>query len=55
VKLAERACEITAFKEPGLIKTLAAAYVGRGRPSDAEAAENLASRLQMAAATEAGN
>jgi protein O-mannosyl-transferase len=55
VKLAEHACQLTAFKEPGLIKTLAAAYVGRGRASDADAAANLASRLQMAAATEAGN
>jgi len=39
----------------GPIKTLAAAYVGRGRTSDADAAANLASRLQLAAATKAAS
>lgn len=45
VKLAERACQLTAFKEPGFIKTLAAVYLGQGRMADAA---NLASRLQAA-------
>ena len=50
VKYAERACRLTAFKEPGMIQTLAAAYVGQGRMAEATAAANLASRLQMTAA-----
>jgi Flp pilus assembly protein TadD len=50
VKCAERACRLTAFKEPGMIQTLAAAYVGQGRTAEATAAANLASRLQMSAA-----
>jgi tetratricopeptide (TPR) repeat protein len=55
VKLAERACELTAFKQPGLIKMLGAAYAEQGRMSEATAAANLASRLQMAAATKEAN
>jgi len=50
VKYAERACRLTAFKEPGMIQTLAAAYVGQVRMAEATAAANLASRLQMTAA-----
>jgi Flp pilus assembly protein TadD len=46
VKLAERACGLTNFKQPGLIKTLAAAYAAQGRDSDAVRAANLASQVQ---------
>jgi tetratricopeptide (TPR) repeat protein len=49
VKLAERACWLTGFKDPGLMKTLAAAYMGQGRASDAAAAAEMVSRLQTAA------
>jgi tetratricopeptide (TPR) repeat protein len=49
VKLAERACGLTNFKQPGLIKTLAAAYAAQGRDSDAMKAANLASRVQLEA------
>jgi tetratricopeptide (TPR) repeat protein len=49
VKLAERACGLTNFKQPGLIKTLAAAYAAQGRDSEAARAANLATRVQMEA------
>jgi len=35
VELAERACEMTGHKEPGLLDTLAAAYAAGGRFKDA--------------------
>jgi hypothetical protein len=49
VELAQRACELTAFKQPVMIGTLAAAYAEAGRFSEAadmaERAGQLAERL----------
>ena len=53
VMLAQHACRLTAFKQSGLIKTLAAAYAEQGRMSEALAAANLASSLETPAAGEA--
>jgi Tfp pilus assembly protein PilF len=47
VKLAERACELTAFKEPGFMRTLAAARAERDRMAAAEAT-SVASSPQVA-------
>lgn len=51
VKLAERACQLTAFKQSELMKTLAAARAEQGRLAAAEAI-SLAARLPMAEATD---
>ena len=47
VRCAERACEMTAFKHPGMISTLAAAYAESGRFS--EAVTNAESALRLLA------
>jgi tetratricopeptide (TPR) repeat protein len=52
VTLAERACRLTKFKKRRLIRTLAAAYAGQGRMSEAAEMAKLASRLQLNAANE---
>jgi len=51
VRCAERACQLTAFKQPGVVGTLAAAYAEAGRFSDAITAAETAIRL----ATDAGD
>ncbi|MGB7768995.1 MAG: tetratricopeptide repeat protein [Verrucomicrobiia bacterium] len=48
VQLAERACQLTDFKQPQLIGTLAAAYAEAGRFDDAVAASEKAHDLALA-------
>ena len=50
IKLSERACKLTGFKEAPLINTLAAALAEQGRFSEAATVSEMASRLQVAAA-----
>jgi tetratricopeptide (TPR) repeat protein len=50
IKLSKHACELTGFKEAPLIKTLSSALAEQGRFSEAAAADEMASRLQLAAA-----
>jgi tetratricopeptide (TPR) repeat protein len=49
VRLAERACEVTKFKEPLLVGTLAAAYAEAGRFEEAAATAQKARALALAA------
>ena len=49
VQFAERACHLTAFKETGMISTLAAAYAEAGRFSEAVATAEMAMKMQLAA------
>jgi Bacterial membrane protein YfhO len=49
VRLAQRACELTAFKEPMLVQTLATAFAEAGRLDDAVAAAASARDLALAA------
>jgi Flp pilus assembly protein TadD len=48
VELAERACQLTGYKEIPFISTLAAAYREAGRPNEASATADMASRIQLA-------
>jgi tetratricopeptide (TPR) repeat protein len=48
VRCAEHACRLTAFKQTGMISTLAAAYAEAGRYSEAVATAEMAVRLQTA-------
>jgi protein O-mannosyl-transferase len=50
IKLSERACQLTSFKQPPFLKTLSAAYAAEGRLAEATAATEMISRLQVAAA-----
>jgi len=45
IRLAERACELTNYKDTGLVDTLAAAYAAAGRFSDAVATAEKAIKL----------
>jgi Flp pilus assembly protein TadD len=48
IELSERACRLTAYKQPSFISTLSAAYREAGRLADATAAAEMASRMQLA-------
>jgi len=50
IQLAERACELTNYENPGLVDTLAAAYAAAGRFSDAVATAEKA--VKLAASTD---
>jgi tetratricopeptide (TPR) repeat protein len=45
IRLAERACELTNYKDAGIVDTLAAAYASAGRFSDAAATAEKALKL----------
>ena len=49
VRCAERACQLTQFKQAGYLSTLAAAYAEAGRFSEAISTAQIAIRLQIAA------
>jgi len=48
IELAEHACRLTDYRQPSFITTLSAAYREAGRISEASAAADLASRMQLA-------
>jgi tetratricopeptide (TPR) repeat protein len=50
IKLSERACKLTNFKEASFLKTFSAALAAEGRFAEAHAATEMISRLQIAAA-----
>ena len=50
IRLAERACELTNYKDAGLVDTLAAAYAAAGRFSEAVATAEKA--VKLAASTD---
>jgi len=52
VRLAERACELTGRKDPGILDTLAAAYAEAGRFADAAATASEAAALARTAGRE---
>jgi len=45
IQLAQRACELTDYQDPGLVDTLAAAYAAAGRFDDAVATAEMAVQL----------
>jgi len=48
VELAERACQLTGYKQIPFISTLSSAYREAGRLNDASATADMASRIQLA-------
>jgi protein O-mannosyl-transferase len=48
IKFSKRACELTGFRQAPFIKTLSAAFSEQNRLSEAAAADEMASRLQVA-------
>jgi hypothetical protein len=49
IKLSERACQLTGYKQASLLKTLSAALAAEGRFAEATATNEMISRLHLAA------